>query len=116
MLKSMGLWFLQERKQMCNEDYSIIRDMRQSIQDYERQVNTWMKASEKLSIDAFHIRNEKELYKQCLQQILNAIQDEGMVPQYHRHVLRKHRSEWPVLWKAIDSAMSILDGKNDSKY
>jgi hypothetical protein len=112
MLKNMGLWFLQERKQMCNEDYSTIRDMRQSIQDYERQVNTWMKASEKLSLDLFHTKNERDLYRQCLVQMLNAIKDEGAVPQYHRHVLRKHRSEWPVLWKAIDSAMTILENKD----
>ena len=93
---------------MCNEDYSVIRDMRQSIQDYDRNLEIWIKTSEKFSLEAFYATKERDIYKECFQEILKAIQDEGLVPLYHRHVMRKHRSEWPTLWKAIDKAIEQL--------
>lgn len=46
--------------------------------------------------------------KACIKQIEMAITVEGPVPQYHRHVMRKHRSEWATLWKAIDEAIGVL--------
>lgn len=49
----------------------------------------------------------------AIRKLLDAIQVEGPVPQYHRHVMRKHRSEWPTLWKAIDDIASLY--KDDSK-
>lgn len=38
----------------------------------------------------------------------DAIRVEGPVPQYHHHVLRKHRKEWPRLWGAIDEILNSL--------
>lgn len=111
MLKSMGLWFLKERK-MCNEDYSTIRDMRQSIQDHERHLKIWMDTAEKTSMEAFYANVEKDAYKKCIEEILKAIENEGAVPLYHRHVMRKHRSEWPTLWKAIDNSIKELKEYN----
>lgn len=32
----------------------------------------------------------------------DAITHEGPNPKHHHAVMRKHRQEWPVLWKAID--------------
>lgn len=31
-----------------------------------------------------------------------AIHDEGQRPDIHRGVMRRHRMEWPTLWRAID--------------
>jgi hypothetical protein len=49
----------------------------------------------------------------AIEKMILAIQVEGPVPQYHRHVMRKHRSEWPTLWRAIDEIVAIHEG--DSK-
>lgn len=43
----------------------------------------------------------------AIQKLIDAINNEGAVPLYHRHVMRKHRSEWPTLWKAIDEIVAI---------
>ena len=49
----------------------------------------------------------------ALQNLMEALTHEGPVPQYHHHVMRKHRSEWPRLWEAIDEIVSVYKG--DSK-
>jgi hypothetical protein len=46
-----------------------------------------------------------------LRQIRNAIYDEGVNPQHHRSVMRRHRKEWPTLWEAIDESMKDLAQK-----
>ena len=46
----------------------------------------------------------------AIQKLIDAIKIEGPVPQYHRHVMRKHRSEWPRLWEAIDEISAIHEG------
>ncbi len=50
---------------------------------------------------------------EAIERLIAAINVEGPVPQYHRHVLRKHRSEWPTLWKAIDQIVTAYE--SDSK-
>lgn len=37
----------------------------------------------------------------CLR-LVDAVKDEGRVPEYHRAVIKKHRAEWPTLWRAVD--------------
>jgi hypothetical protein len=37
-----------------------------------------------------------------LLEIMDAIEDEGRVPRYHRQIMARHRKEWPTLWRAID--------------
>lgn len=34
--------------------------------------------------------------------ILRAIEDEGPSPAHHRAIMRRHREEWPALWRALD--------------
>lgn len=43
----------------------------------------------------------------AIKKLIRAIKNEGAVPQYHRHVMRKHRSEWATLWSAIDEIVAI---------
>jgi hypothetical protein len=49
----------------------------------------------------------------AIKKLIRAIDVEGPVPQYHRHVMRKHRSEWATLWSAIDEIVAVH--KSDSK-
>lgn len=51
--------------------------------------------------------------RKAIKKMILAIKVEGPVPQYHRHVMRKHRSEWPTLWKAIDEIVALYE--DDSK-
>lgn len=37
--------------------------------------------------------------------IEGAIKDEGPNPRYHHDTMRRHRSEWPMLWDAIDELL-----------
>ena len=59
-------------------------------------------------------RLEEEINR--LYDLINAVKDaiyiEGPVPQYHRHVLRKHRSEWPRLWGSLDRLIKEADNGN----
>ena len=99
---------------MSNEYEATIRDMQTSIDQYEKQLSTWMRTSEKYSIDAMESRLERDKYLSILVDIKNAIDNAGPVPKYHNHIIRKHRSEWPTLWKAIDRALNIFsDDEND---
>ena len=45
--------------------------------------------------------------EKAIENLISAINTEGPVPQYHQHVMRKHRAEWPALWKAIDEISAI---------
>jgi hypothetical protein len=94
---------------MSNEYEATIRDMQTSIQEYEKQVNTWMKAAEKFSNDAVHAKMENDRYRSIFEDIEKAVKDAGIVPKYHHHVMKKHRDEWPTLWKAIDRMLSALN-------
>ena len=93
---------------MTNEYEATIRDMQASIGEYEKQVISWMKATEKHSIDAAMLKLERDKYLSILIDIKNVIDTVGPVPQYHYHVLRKHRNEWPTLWGIIDKGLKDL--------
>ena len=45
----------------------------------------------------------------AVEKLIKAIRNEGAVPLYHRHVMRKHRSEWATLWSAIDEIVSAYE-------
>ena len=60
---------------------------------------------------AFEIKRLRELvvfHTKQLSDIRATIHNEGPNPEYHRMVMRKHRSEWPALWKALDEAQKDL--------
>lgn len=47
-----------------------------------------------------------------------AIENEGVEPNRHRYTIKRHRAEWPVLWRAIDALLEDKkppgwDGDND---
>lgn len=44
-----------------------------------------------------------------------ALEDEGPAPSFHRLLMKKHRAEWPVLWKAIDLILAESKPK-DPEY
>lgn len=41
-----------------------------------------------------------------IEQLRHAVEDKGLRPDVHDAIMRRHRSEWPTLWAAIDR---ILD-------
>lgn len=55
--------------------------------------------------------NEIENLRGLLNNIISAVTDEGKVNTYHRAIVRKHRSEWPYLWKQIDKAVKAVRGE-----
>jgi hypothetical protein len=93
---------------MSNEYDATIRDMQKSIDEYTKQVSHWMKTAEKYSIEATLIKIERDTYLSMMKDVHRAVADVGPVPQYHAHVMRKHRAEWPKLWKAIDRILDSL--------
>lgn len=54
------------------------------------------------------MRSEEEVtrLRNLIAKVEEAIDFEGPVPEYHRHIMRKHRSEWPRLWFALDKLMN----------
>ena len=54
--------------------------------------------------------DEIERLRGALAKIEKAIVDEGPSPSYHRAVMKKHRTEWPTLHRAIDGALETLRG------
>lgn len=48
--------------------------------------------------------NEME---EAIRQLKQAIFVEGVVPYYHREIMKKHRKEWPTLWAAIDKLIEV---------
>jgi len=45
--------------------------------------------------DNEHIRNLRK-----------AIEDAGPYPESHWRIMRRHRAEWPALWRAIDALLA----------
>ena len=55
---------------------------------------------------------ESARLRQALEEIKQAIRVKGPVPKFHKDTMKRHRKEWPTLWKAIDKATAALeDGK-----
>lgn len=73
-------------------------------------VTEYLAINQDLQNSLMRAQEEIKFLRHTLKNIENAITQEGPVPQYHRHVMRKHRSEWPVLWKAIDNAIKVVNG------
>ena len=51
-----------------------------------------------------------EIDDKLIKDLHYAIKDSGSHPEYHRIIMSRHRSEWPVLWHTISS---ILMATND---
>lgn len=50
-----------------------------------------------------HAANHVDELHQLIDQLIKAVEDEGINPEYHKRTLVKHRGEWPTLWEAIDN-------------
>lgn len=55
------------------------------------------------------VKAERDQYKKLALDIVNSVKNEGRNPEYHRGVLKRHRREWPYLWKRIDRAIAYFD-------
>lgn len=45
--------------------------------------------------------------EEAINQIREAIRNEGPNPGAHREVMGRHRREWPTLWHAIDALLAL---------
>lgn len=41
-----------------------------------------------------------------IEQVREAITNEGPAPKVHHQIMARHRAEWPTLWAAIDRLLS----------
>lgn len=64
--------------------------------------SAWKKSYDERQID-------KTKYDSLIQAIHDAIKNEGISPHYHRRVMRKHRRQWPTLWRAIDNLLEEFE-------
>lgn len=60
-------------------------------------------------IDNFFLKRKVADLEKATAGLVRAIRDKGAVPQYHNHVMKKHRDEWPALWQAIDNIVKAHD-------
>lgn len=60
-------------------------------------------------IENFYLKRKVNNMDKATAALVKAVRDKGAVPQFHNHVMRKHREEWPTLWKAIDSLIEAYD-------
>lgn len=91
---------------MSEVDYSA-RDLQTSVMRLQELELDLKREIERLSIKNFHLQNEVDQYSKLTNELFNAIEDPGVVPMYHHHILRKHRSEWPRLWESIDKIIRM---------
>lgn len=63
---------------------------------------------ELLSIKNFHAENEIREYKKMVCELRDVLDSSGPVPSYHYHVVRKHRSEWPLFWQRVDKILEKI--------
>lgn len=42
-----------------------------------------------------------------------AVTNPGPKPLWHQKIMRRHRKEWPTLWKAIDTLMAATDPETE---
>ena len=51
--------------------------------------------------------SKQDEQQKIINEIVNAIIVEGPRPDYHRSLLKRHRSQWPTLWAALDKLIAL---------
>lgn len=65
-------------------------------------------------IENFFLKKKVKNTDLAIEALVTAIQNKGPVPQYHNHVMRKHREEWPKLWEALDKVVEAYYLREDN--
>lgn len=91
---------------MSEVDYSA-RDLQTSVMRLQELELQLKREIERLSIKNFYMQNQINDYNKAINAIYAVIENPGIVPTYHYHILRKHRSEWPGLWEKIDNLFRL---------
>jgi hypothetical protein len=55
--------------------------------------------------DLQKMTEERDEWESLVRSIVDAVMNEGPSPEFHRKIMRRHRSEWPFLWDKIDKAI-----------
>lgn len=50
---------------------------------------------------------EVTILRDAVDKLNLVIEDEGIHPEHHRRIIREHRAQWPLLWKALDHIKNI---------
>lgn len=85
----------------CTTEFSVTFNGKQMFKRREhrelesRLIEAW--------IENFFLKKKVNNMEKATAELIRAVKNKGPVPQYHSHVMKKHREEWPALWKAIDS-------------
>jgi len=53
---------------------------------------------------------EIERLRGAIDLVIQAIENEGPVPKYHRELMGFHVREWPTLWRAIYNLKKVRNG------
>lgn len=69
----------------------------------------WMKQAEKISIQSRKFEYELTHLKSRVWELHSAIENAGINPRFHHKIMKKHRKEWPTLWKVIDRLVTQYD-------
>lgn len=64
-------------------------------------------------IETFFLKKKIKNTDLAITALISAIGNQGPVPQYHIHVMKKHREEWPQLWEAIDKVVEAYYLRED---
>jgi hypothetical protein len=53
--------------------------------------------------------------EESVKKLLDAVNNQGISPAFHRYIMSKHRKEWPTLWAAIDQLNAVYYKKDIDK-
>jgi hypothetical protein len=70
--------------------------------DFEPVVIEFAVDHEKCSRDFARLQDELDDMRGLLADLIGAVDDSGADPRHREYIRKKHRQEWPFLWKTID--------------
>lgn len=94
------------------EIYMIADEIMKRFERLDRFNQNGLKSSEIIELltkERDSLRSERDELQKLIDDIANAVNDEGVYPPHHRKVMFRHRSEWPFLWRRIDKAIKKVN-------
>jgi predicted RNase H-like nuclease (RuvC/YqgF family) len=91
-----------------NPNDQTIRDLHRAADEIER-LRKERDQFRKFWSYAIHERDENETLRTIIQDIANAITDEGIKPGYHKQQVNYVRTMWNPLWQAIGKAVKEME-------
>lgn len=70
--------------------------------DFEPVVIEFAVDHERCIHDNARLADKLDEVRGLLRDLIAAIENPGSHPDHHKYIMKKHRQEWPTLWKTID--------------